>query len=118
MHMQDVWQALIPLFQQPVPSTCEAERKALMRIMGNPAINFDQPILDFKSNRHLEAMAALRSDIVTPVVWDSEHLKSDETKTVLQNFRQAGQIVLAEFIGKFQYPCSNVASIGHVAGQI
>ena len=79
----------------------------LMRVLGNPAINFDRPILDFKSNRHLEAMASLRSDIVTPVVW--EHLKSDGTKTVLQNFRQAGQTVLAEFIGNFQYPCSDVA---------
>jgi hypothetical protein len=107
MHRQDVWQVLIALFQQPVPSTNETERKVQMRVLGNPAINFDRPILDFKLNRHLEAMAALRSDIVTPVVW--EHLKSDEMKTILQNFRQAGQTVLAEFIDKFQYPCSNVA---------
>jgi hypothetical protein len=104
MHRQDVRQALIVLFQQPVPSTNETERKVLMRVLGNPAIDFDRPILDFKSNSHLEAMAALHSDIVAPVVW--EHL---ETKTVLQNFRQAGQTVLAEFMGKFQYPCSNVA---------
>ena len=78
-----------------------------MPILGNPAPDWNRPILDFKSNRHLEAMAAMRSDIVTPVVW--ERIKSDETKTVLQNFRQSGQTVLAEFIGKFQYPCSNVA---------
>ena len=79
----------------------------VMRVMGNPTPDWDRLILDFKSNRHLEAMSKMRSDIVTPVVWES--IKSDEIKTVLQNFRQSCQTVLAEFIGKFQYPCSNVA---------
>ena len=100
-------QALIALFQQPVPSNDEVGRKVVMRVFGNPEPDWDQPILDFKSNIRLKAMAAMRSDIVTPVLW--ERVKSDETKTILQNFRQIGQTALAEFLGKFQYSCSNVA---------
>ena len=79
-------QALIAQFQQQVSSTDEVGRKVVMRVLGNPEPDWEQPILDFKSNIHLKAMAAMRSDIVNPVVW--ERVKSDETKTVLQSFRQ------------------------------
>ena len=56
--------ALIALFQQPVPSTDEVGRKVVMRVLGNPEPDWEQPILDFKSNIHLKAMAAMRSDLL------------------------------------------------------
>ena len=76
----------------------------LTRLLCNPAIDFDQPILNFKSNVHLAAIAKLRGDIVTPVVWESTN--GEDAKTVLHNFKTIGQETLADLIGKFQYSCS------------
>ena len=73
----------------------------LTRLLCNPAIDFDQQILDFQDNVHLAAMAKLRGDIVTPVVWESTN--GEDAKTVLHNFKTIGQETLADFIGKFQY---------------
>ena len=55
--------ALIELFETPVPASNEVERKVLTRLLCNPAIDFDQQILDFQDNVHLAAMAKLRGDI-------------------------------------------------------
>ena len=115
-HRTDVRKALIDLFQQPVPLSSEVERKVLTRVLCKMDIAFDRPILDFKTDRHLRAMATQRPDIRTPVVWESS--KSIDTKTVLQNFRDDGQVHLAGFIGKFDSPCSKVAKIGLDPGWI
>ena len=81
--------ALIELFKRPVPATSEVERKVLTRLMGNPDIDFDQPILDLQNNVHLSVMARLRGDIVTPVVWESTN--GEDAKTVLHSFKTTGQ---------------------------
>ena len=99
--------ALIDLFQNPVPSSSDVERRVLTRLLCKPNIDFDRPILDFKNDRHLAAMAKIRTDITTHVVWESS--KSSDTKTVLHNFRDLSQEYVAEFLGKFPSPCSNVA---------
>ena len=91
--------ALIGLFETPVPASNEVDRKVLTRLMCNPAIDFDQPILDFQTNVHLAAKAKLRGDIVTLGVWESTN--GEDAKTVLQNFKTIGQETLADFIGKF-----------------
>jgi hypothetical protein len=62
------------------------------------------PILDFHNNVHLAAMTKLHGDIVTPVVWESTN--GEDAKTILHNFKTIGQETQANFIGKFQYPCS------------
>ena len=108
--------ALIGLFENPVPPKCEVERKVLTRVLCKPNIDWDVPILDFKTDRHLRAMATQRPDIRTHVVWESS--KSLEAKTVLQNFRDDGQEHLGCFIGKFHSPCSKVAKIGLDPGWI
>ena len=99
--------ALIDLFQQPVPLSSEVERKVLTRVLCKKDIAFDRPILDFKTDRHMAAMATQRPDILEPVVWES--CKSADKKTVLQNFRDDGQEYLGGFIGEFHSPCSKVA---------
>ncbi len=106
-HRTDVRNTLIGLFQQPVPASSDVERKVLTRVLYKQNINWDRPVLDFKMDRHMIAMAAQRPDILAPVVWESS--KTDDTKTVLQNFRDDGQEYLGSFIGKFHSPCSKVA---------
>ena len=115
-HRTDVRKALIDLFEKPVPLASDVERKVLTRVLCKQDIAFDRPILDFKTDRHMAAMATLRPDILDPVVWES--CKSHDKKTVLQNFRDIGQEHVASFLGKFHSPCSKVAYIGLVPGWI
>jgi hypothetical protein len=115
-HRTDVRNALIGLFQNPVPASGDVERKVLTRVLCKQNINWDRPILDFKTDRHMGAMAKQRPDILAPVVWESS--KTDDTKTVLQNFRDEGQEYLGGFIGEFHSPCSKVAEIGLFPGWI
>ncbi len=106
-HRTDVRNALIGLFQLLVQASSDVERKVLTRVLCKQNINWDRPVLDFKTDRHMGAMATLRPDILAPVVWESS--KTDDTKTVLQNFRDVGQEYLGNFIGKFHSPGSKVA---------
>jgi hypothetical protein len=115
-HRTDVRKALIDLFEKPVPQASDVARKVLTRVLCKQDIAFDRPILDFKTDRHMAAMATLRPDILDPVVWES--CKSHDKKTVLQNFRDIGQEHVAAFLGKFHSPCSKVAYIGLVPGWI
>jgi hypothetical protein len=106
-HRTDVRNTLIDLFEKPAPPSSDVERRVLTRVLCKKDIDFDWPILDFKTDRHMGAMATLRPDILAPVVWESS--KSAERKTVLQNFRDVGQEHVGEFLGKFLSPCSKVA---------
>ena len=115
-HRTDVRKALIDLFEKPVPPSSDVERKVLTRVLCKKDIAWDRPILDFKTDRHMGAMAAQHPDILEPVVWGS--CKSADKKTVLQNFRDIGQEHVASFLGKFHSPCSKVACIGLVPGWI
>ena len=115
-HRTAVRQALIDLFQNPVPLASDVARKVLTRVLCKQDIAFDRPILDFKMDRHMAAMATLRPDILDPVVWET--CKSHDQKTVLQNFKDDGQEHVAAFLGKFHSPCSKVAYIGLVPGWI
>ena len=106
-HRTDVRKALIDLFEKPVPPSSDVERRVLTRVLCKKDIAWDRPILDFKTDRHMAAMATLRPDILEPVVWES--CKSADKKTVLQNFRDDGQEHVGAFLGKFHSPCSKVA---------
>ena len=106
-HRTDVRKALIDLFEKPVPPSSDVERKVLTRVLCKQNINWDRPILDFKTDRHMGAMATLRPDILEHVVWES--CKSADKKTVLQIFRDDGQEHVGAFLGKFHSPCSKVA---------
>ena len=109
-HRTDVRNTLIGLFQQPVQASSDVERKVLTCVLCKQNINWDRPVLDFKTDRHMGAMATQRPDILAPVVWEStQSSQTDDTKTVLQNFRDVGQEYLGNFIGKFHSPCSKVA---------
>ena len=115
-HRTDVRKALIELFQNPVSQASDVARKVLTRVLCKQDIAFERPILDFKNDRHMAAMATLRPDILEHVVWES--CKSADKKTVLQNFRDDGQEHVSAFLGKFHSPCSKVAYIGLVPGWI
>ena len=106
-HRTNVRNALIDLFEKPVPQSSDVQRRVLTRVLCKKDIDFDRPILDFKTGRHMAAMATLRPDILAPVVWESS--KSAKRKTVLQNFRDVGQEHVGGFLGKFLSPCSKVA---------
>ncbi len=99
--------ALIDLFEKPVPPSSDVERKVLTRVLCKKDIAWDRPILDFKTDSHMRAMAAQRPNILEPVVW--EFCKSADKKTVLQNFRDDGQVHVGGFLGKFHSTCSKVA---------
>ena len=115
-HRTDVRKALIELFQNPVSQASDVARKVLTRVLCKQDIAVERPILDFKNDRHMAAMATQRPDILEPVVWET--CKSHDQKTVLQNFRDDGQEHVAAFQGKFHSPCSKVAYIGLVPGWI
>ncbi len=115
-HRIDVRKALIDLFEKPVPPSSDVERKVLTRVLCKKYIAWDRQILDFKTDRHMGAMAAQRPDILEPV--GRESCKSADKKTVLENFRDDCQVHVGGFLGKFHSPCSKVAYIGLVPGWI
>ena len=39
--------ALVSLFETPIPQSDATARTVLSKVLGNPAINFDKPLLDF-----------------------------------------------------------------------
>ena len=99
-HRNHVRDALIALFETPVSVTNVVGRKVLTRVLCNSSLNFDKPILDFTNNRHLEAMAAQSGDSCIPVVWETKERTASNAKTVLSSIKNAGQEILADFLGK------------------
>ena len=67
-HRTDVRKALIELFQNPVSQASDVARKVLTRVLCKQDIAVERPILDFKNDRHMAAMATQRPDILEPVV--------------------------------------------------
>ena len=68
-HRSEMRDALVALFEVPVPEGNKVGREVLTIVMGNNALTFDKPILDFVSNQHL---SALTKPGVSPVVWEKE----------------------------------------------
>ncbi len=102
-HLLNIQNALISLFDTPVPENDAVGRAVLTRIFGKQDIDFDKPIIDISANPHLSSLVRAG---VRPVVWESkENLKHEAgCRTVLDPIGTAGQESLLDLIGDFLFP--------------
>jgi hypothetical protein len=94
-HRVVVQDALIALFQIPVPDEDSVGRTVLTRVLG-PSVSIGNAIFNFWDNEHLKNLMTPGS---TPVVWESK--QKPNTRTVLNPINNAGQEVLLDVLGGF-----------------
>jgi hypothetical protein len=99
-HSACIRQALIKLFEEPVPESYKAGRLVLQSILGLNDIPVDRPVLCFTSNLLLTAMA---KPGVSPIVWETKPRLATDSKTVLESMEGAGAELLLEFLGTFEH---------------
>ena len=88
--------ALVALFETAVIQSDTTARTVLSKVLCNPGITFDKPLLDFTSNRHLEALTRPG----TPsCVWETQAHKAGNTRTVLDPIIHGGHEHVIDFIG-------------------
>jgi hypothetical protein len=91
-------EALIKLFEEPVPESYKSGRQVLQSILDRDDIPLDRPVLCFASNPLLTAMA---KPGVSPLVWETKAKLATGGKTVLKPMEGAGAELLMEFLGTF-----------------
>jgi hypothetical protein len=91
-------EALIKLFEEPVPESYKTGRQVLQSILGCDDIPLERPVLCFASNPLLTAMA---KPGVSPLVWETKARLATVGKTVLKPMEGAGAELLMEFLGTF-----------------
>ena len=118
LHRHNMRNALVSLFETPIPQSDATARTVLSKVLGNPGINFDKPLLDFTSNRHLELLARPG----TPsCVWETPAHKAGNTRTVLDPIIHDGHENVIDFIGKHCIPplallvCTEAALLQHTS---
>ena len=99
-HRDHMRNALIKLFEEPVPENYKAGRQVLHSILGRDDIPIDKPVLCFATDPVLNAMA---KPGVTPIVWETKARLATGGKTVLESMEGAGSECLMEFLGTFLY---------------
>jgi hypothetical protein len=87
-------EALIALFETPVPEDNAVGRTLLTRVLGPSPIDYARPVFDFKDNEHL---SALKTPGHTPVVWETK--PKAKARTVLDPIENEGQELLLDFLG-------------------
>ncbi len=92
----EIRDALIKLFEEPVPESYKAGREVLHSILGSDDIPADKPVLCFSSNPHLSSLA---KPGVTPVVWETKGRLTGGCKSVVATIESAGQEQFMDFIG-------------------
>ncbi len=100
-HRADMREALIRLFEEPVPESYKTGRQVLLllqSILGRDDIPLDRPVLCFASNPLLTAMV---KPGVCPLVWETKARLAMGGKTVLEPMEGAGAELLMEFLGTF-----------------
>ena len=102
-HRVAVQDALIALFQIPVPDDDTVGRTVLTRVLG-PSVSFGKAIFNFRDNDNLKN---LLTPGATPVVWESK--QKPNTRTVLNPINHAGQEVVLDFLGAFCFSFSSVS---------
>ncbi len=68
-HRRDMRDALVKLFEEPVPENYKAGRQVLHSILGRDDLPLDRPVLCFVTNPILSAMA---KPSLTPIVWETK----------------------------------------------
>ena len=102
-HRVAVQDALIALFQIPVPDDDTVGRTVLTRVLG-PSVSFGKAIFNFRDNDHFKN---LLTPGATPVVWESK--QKPNTRTVLNPIDNAGQEVVLDFLSAFCFSFSSVS---------
>jgi hypothetical protein len=87
--------ALIKLFDEPVPESYKAGREVLHSILGRNDIPADKPVLSFFFNQHLSSLA---KPGVTPVVSETKGRLTAGCKLVVATIESAGQEQFMDFI--------------------
>ena len=95
-HRVAIRNALIALFENPVPEDDTVGRTILIRVLGPSPIDFGKAVFNFKDNEHLSALSKPGH---SPVVWESK-LKP-KTRTVLNPIDNEGHELLLDFLGTF-----------------
>lgn len=93
-HRVAIRDALVTLFENPVPDDNTVGRTILSHVLGPSPINFAKAIFDFKHNEHL---AALCKPGQNPGVWETK--LRPNTRTVLDPIETEGQELLLDFLG-------------------
>ena len=108
-HRSDMRDALIKLFEEPVPENYKAGRQVLHSILGRrDDLPLDRPILCFATNPILSAMA---KPGLTPIVWETKARLATGGKTVLESMEGAGTECLMEFLGTLSYILSTYFTV-------
>ena len=68
-HRRDMRDALVKLFEEPVPENYKAGRQVLHSILGSDDLPLDRSVLCFATNPILSAMA---KPGLTPLVWETK----------------------------------------------
>ncbi len=92
---------LVALFETPVPQSDTSARTVLSKVLCNPGITFDKPLLDFTSNRHLEALARPGQP---SCIWETPEHKAGNTRTVLDPIIHDRYEHVIDFIGTHCIP--------------
>ena len=92
--------ALVKLFEEPVPENYKAGRQVLHSILGSDDLPLDRPVLCFATNPILGAMA---KPGLTPIVWETKARMATGGKSVLESMEGAGCECLVEFLGTYSY---------------
>jgi hypothetical protein len=95
-------EALIKLFEEPVPESYKTGRQVLQSILGRDDIPLDRPVL--ASNPLLTAMA---KPGVCPLVWETKARIAMGGKTVQEPMEGAGAELLMDFLGTFVHTRPN-----------
>ena len=95
-HRRDIRNVLITLFEVPVPKTDHVSRTVLGRILCNPAEDYNDPLLDVKSNCHLSVLVSAG---VPSCVWQDPLKHKAGYKSILREIVNDGHELLADFIG-------------------
>jgi hypothetical protein len=80
INRTDMLNALIVLFETPVPEIDQVSREVLTCILGTKPSEFDRQLIDILGNKHL---SELSRPGVPPIVWETRERYSAHARTVL-----------------------------------
>ncbi len=105
---RDMRDALVKLFEEPVPENYKAGRQVLHSILGRNDLPLDRPVLCFATNPILSAMT---KPSLTPIVWETKARLATGGKSVLESMEGARSECLMEFLGTFSYILSTYLAV-------
>ena len=107
-HRTGMRDALIKLFEEPVPENYKAGRQVLHSILGRDDLPLDRLVLCFATNPVLSAMA---KPGLTPIVWETKARLATGGNSVLESMEGAWSECLMEFLGAFSYILSTYLTV-------